>query len=97
MSTAYRKPRHDAMTGRCRGLVFSGKPSARGDLFDPVPGEFYDNRNGMTYQCIAPGQEPFSAVMENVKSGWRFVAHYVVQHEDGFIEWGMSTSGRFVR
>lgn len=66
-------------------------------LFNPVPGDFYDNRNGQTYQCIAPAGEPYCAVMENVTSGWRFVAHRLYMFPDGYIEWGCSTSGRFVR
>lgn len=65
--------------------------------FDPVPGNIYDNRNGQIYQCIAPAGEPFCAVMENVKSGWRFVAHRIYLFPDGYIEWGCSTSGRFAR
>lgn len=97
MDKVYAKGAPETMSKGCRGLSFLCKPSAGPKLYNPVPGEFYDNVSGQTYQCIAPGEEFYSAVMENVKSGWRFVAHRIVLYDDGFIEWGCSTSGRFVR
>ena len=97
MDKVYAKGALKTMSEECRRLSVLCKPSAGSKLFNPVPGEFYDNVNGQTYQCIAPGEDPYSAVMENVKSGWRFVAHRIVLYDDGFIEWGCSTSGRFVR
>lgn len=97
MSKVYDKTRNSAMTDRCRGTSFLCIPSAGPKPFQPVPGDFYNNVNGQTYQCIAPSDEFFCAVMENVKSGWRFVAHCIVQHRDGYIEWGFSTSGRFTK
>lgn len=94
MSSVYDRVRGNAMSTLCSILLRSGEtPTA----LQPVPGDFYDNRNGQTYQCIAPTDEPFCAVMENVKSGWRFVAHRIVVYPDGYIEWACSTSGRFVR
>lgn len=97
MDKVYAKGALMTMSEECRRWSFLCKPSAGPKLFNPVPGEFYDNVNGQTYQCIAPGEDLYSAVMENVKSGWRFVAHRIVLYGDGFIEWGCSTSGRFVR
>lgn len=94
MGTVYDRMRGKAMTTFCSILLGAGEKAT---ALQPAPGDFYDNRNGQTYQCIAPGEEPFSAVMENVKSGWRFTAHRIVVWPDGYIEWGFSTSGRFVR
>ena len=97
MNKVYAKGAPETMRSGCRGLSFLCRPSAGPRLFEPVPGEFYDNVNGQTYQCITLAEEPNSAVMENVKSGWRFVTHRLVLYGDGCIEWGCSTSGRFVR
>lgn len=97
MDKVYDRERGSATPKDC---ILSGifcRPFSGVRPFTPVPGNFYDNHNGQTYQCIAFGPEPDSAVMENVKSGWRFVAHRIYQFEDGCIEWGCSTSGRFVR
>ena len=94
MGKVYAHFRHRAMMSLCSILLSSGEKTT---AFQPVPGDFYDNRNGQTYQCIAPGEQPFSAVMENVQSGWRFTAHRIVVYPDGYIDWGCSTSGRFAR
>lgn len=94
MDKVYDRTRGNAMMKLCSILLSSGEKAT---AFQPVPGEFYDNRNGQTYQCIAPGEQPFSAVMENVSSRWRFTAHRIVVYPDGYIEWGCSTSGRFAR
>lgn len=74
--------------GLCKKPVFK--------RFTPQEGECYENRNGQTYRCIrVTGSD--TAVMENVSSGWQFTAHRLIMWSDGYIEWGCSTSGRFVK
>lgn len=60
---------------------------------DPVPGEVYRNRNGVSYKCLDALPE-HSALMERVTDGYTFTAHGVQQYkDDGNIEWNYSTGG----
>lgn len=97
MAKVYGRERGESMKTGCLTSAIFSNPFSGAKYFDPIPGEIYDNHNGQTYQCIAPAGEPHCAVMENVKSGWRFVAHRIHLFPDGCIEWGCSTSGRFAR
>ena len=97
MPKVYDRERGESMKKDSGLLSIIGKPFSGVELINPVPGDFYDAHNGQTYQCIASAGEPYCAVMENVTSGWRFVAHRIYQFPDGYIEWGCSTSGRFAR
>lgn len=61
-------------------------------------GEVYRNRGGGEYRCVTPGWLPYETGeerMQNVKTGWTFWAHGVVQYPDGSIEWDYSTGGYF--
>lgn len=51
---------------------------------------------GSAYLCIKILDHD-TAVLQSVRSGWRFVAHHIVVDGNGCIEWAFSTSGRFVR
>ena len=61
-------------------------------------GRVYRNRGGGKFRCLTswgkPGQES-KAVVRNVASGWRCMAHNVTLYEDGSIEWDYSTGGFF--
>lgn len=59
----------------------------------PKEGRVYHNRNGRDYLCI--GSEDGAPTMQRVTDGWTLEAHGVVQYEDGTIEWGYSTGGRW--
>ena len=61
-------------------------------------GEVYNNRGGEEYRCVTPQWLPYPVGeerMQNVKTGWTFRAHGIVQYQDGSIEWDYSTGGYF--
>lgn len=61
-------------------------------------GKVYRNRGGGEFRCVTPGYLPIekgNARMQNVKTGWTFLAHGVQMYEDGSIEWDYSTGGYF--
>lgn len=71
-----------------------------GKRFKPTTGEIYLNRNGKIYLCgdVWDNNTPepsYCARMTNTATGWTFVAHGIVQYEDGTIEWDYSSGGRF--
>lgn len=66
----------------------------RGRRFAPKKGITYKNRAGGEYICTSEGVS-FDATMENIKSGWHFIAHGLLMYEDGTIEWDYSTGGTF--
>ena len=67
--------------------------------FRPVEQEVYENHGGGTFRCMA---KPFgrgrrwSAIMQNVKSGWTFIAKDIRRYPDGRIDWAYSTQGHFM-
>lgn len=64
--------------------------------FRPVKGCTYENAGGGIFRCTNLFNFFFNdAVMQNIKSGWTFVAHGVGVYEDGRIDWDYSTGGRF--
>lgn len=81
----------------------SGKP------FKPELGKVYENRGGGCFKCI---EEPYKddtpffhggfghsrvcAEMQNIKSGWTFIAKGIMQYADGQIEWDRSVGGYFM-
>ena len=74
----------------------------KGTRFKPVEGQAYTNKGGGTFLCKGGIHETpytvekaYSARMVNVKSGWTFTAHGLIQYEDGTIEWDYSSGGRF--
>lgn len=93
MVTGYHRVKGLTMRERFLKKGLFGKITAR--PFCPQEGEVYDNRNGQSYMCIKV-VSPDSAVMENIDTGWTFTAHRFYLWPDGFIEWGCSTSGRFI-
>ena len=61
-------------------------------------GKVYHNRGGGDFCCTTPhfmGYPDGVERMTNVKTGWTFRAHGIVQYEDGSIEWDYSTGGYF--
>lgn len=58
--------------------------------------KIYINRNGCEYVCKDVYADN-KALMERIKDGWTLVAHGVYEYEDGLIEWGYSTNGKWVR
>lgn len=92
MDKAYHKSTRLTMRERFLKKGIFGKLTAK--PFSPQEGETYDNRNGQSYLCVRL-ISPDSAVMVNVMTGWRFVAHRFYVWPDGYVEWGCSTSGRF--
>lgn len=72
----------------------------KGKRFKPVTGTVYTNKGGGTFLCddVWENDTPslsYYARMTNTKSGWTFIAHGLVQYEDGAIEWDYSTGGRW--
>ena len=64
--------------------------------FTPKAGEVYENQGGGPYLCThTQAAAPFSAEMQNTKSGWTFTAKGVGIYEDGRIDWDYSVGGRF--
>lgn len=59
------------------------------------PGVVYENEGGGFYRCLRNDPTPGMAIMQNVKSGWTFVAHGVGIYIDYRIDWDYSTGGRF--
>lgn len=71
-----------------------------GKRFKPTTGTVYTNKGGGTFLCgdVWENDTPslsYCARMTNTKSGWTFIAHGLVQYEDGTIEWDYSTGGRW--
>lgn len=62
--------------------------------FKPIQGNTYTNRGDANakYLCI---QDCDLSIMQNVSSGWTFIAHGVGIYEDGTIDWDYSTGGHF--
>ncbi len=79
----------------------------KGQRMEPVVGEIYTNRGGGRFRCVRPssagpmfynaagGFSNASAWMQNIKSGWTFLAKGILQYIDGTIEWDHSTDGSF--
>lgn len=64
--------------------------------FTPRQGDAYKNQGGGSFRCLRScAMLPYTAVMQNVKSGWLFTAHDCGIYEDGTIDWDYSTGGRF--
>ena len=63
--------------------------------FVPVKGLVYTNIGGGDFKCLTNycGQ-PF-AIMQNIRSGWTFIAHGLGIYCTGEIDWDYSTEGRF--
>ena len=79
----------------------------RAKSYMPETGKVYENRGGGFYRCMSAGYEdhtPFfhgggssrtCAEMQNVKSGWTFIAKGIIQYTNGKIEWDHSVGGYF--
>ena len=63
--------------------------------YTPRHGLIYSNQGGGEFVCLSWGDAGNTAVMQNTKSGWCFVAHGVGMYEDGRIDWDFSTDGEF--
>lgn len=55
----------------------------------------YENEGGGFYRCLSSDPTVDIAIMQNIKSGWMFVAHGIGIYIDGRIDWDYSTGGRF--
>lgn len=62
--------------------------------FNPEIGRFYKSKGGSEYFCIA-ADENGNAIMQNILSGWTFIAKGCGVYEDGTIDWDYSTGGYF--
>ena len=96
MSKAYTQQDAPSMRQSCRKPGIFGKGLSKGKPFQPEPGQVYQTRDGHRYRCEGLTEAPGCAVMENAGSGWRFIAHGIVQYPDGSIGWVCSTSGRYM-
>lgn len=63
--------------------------------FNPEVGQVYENLGGGLYRCLMTGEG--IAMMQNVVSGWTFIAHGCGMYENKFIDWDYSTDGRFMK
>ncbi len=65
--------------------------------FRPIAGETYVNHGGGTFRCLKSfGRgKKWSAIMQNIESGWTFVAKDILRYPDGLIEWAYSTQGHY--
>lgn len=64
--------------------------------FNPAVGDEYINEgNGIIYRCIERLDEPGTAILQSIESGWTFKAHGLGMYSDGMIDWDFSTGGRF--
>ena len=73
-----------------RDFLESRKP------FCPDYGEFYQALNGQVFECVDPAPKISGTILQNVKTGWRFVAKGVGIYENGKIDWDYSQSGHYV-
>ena len=65
--------------------------------FIPKIKVIYVNAGGGKYKCLSVYDDDYSAIMQNVASGWTFVAHGIGRYEDGSIDWDFSTGGHFAQ
>lgn len=56
---------------------------------DPEVGMVYHNMGGSDYLCLKSYGDNI-AMFRNVYSGWLLIAHWIVQYENGWIEWDYS-------
>lgn len=63
--------------------------------FTPDFGEIYENEGGGRYECIDREATHKRAMMQNVKTGWTFIAVRIGIYEDGKIDWDYQTDGAF--
>lgn len=61
----------------------------------PAIGNYYNNEGGGKYLCMGIGADD-SAIMQNVESGWTFIAHGLGKYINNTIDWDYSTGGRFL-
>ena len=62
--------------------------------FAPAPKMIYENAAGGHYGCIASFAD-CSALMINIKSGWRCMCNGIGMYDDGTIDWNYSKGGEF--
>ena len=59
------------------------------------PGIVYENEGGGFFRCLRSDPTVTAAIIQNIKSGWTFMAHGIGIYIDGRIDWDYSTGGRF--
>ncbi len=60
-----------------------------------MPGRTYKGKDGSVFRCDRITDMGIYFV--NVDTGWRFMTHGLVMHDDKTISWDYSTNGRFVQ
>ena len=69
-------------------------------VFEPVSGQIYTNKNGCDYLCISVEyneNNKYTRQAEFVsRSGWALTADCPRQYKDGHIEWDSSYQGHFI-
>ena len=65
------------------------------EKFIPQSGKTYINEAGGKYKCLE-SFESCNAWMQNVSSGWTFIAHGCGIYRNKTIDWDYSTDGHFV-
>lgn len=69
-------------------------------VFEPVKGKIYVNKNGSDYLCTSVGyndNNKYTRQAEFVsRSGWTLTADCPRQYKDGHIEWDSSYQGHFI-
>lgn len=64
------------------------------EKFVPKVGAVYENHGGGKFRCLR--SYGYNADMQNVKSGWTFLAHVCRMYDTGKIDWEWSSGGRFL-
>ncbi|HQM00110.1 MAG TPA: hypothetical protein PLH98_06055 [Ruminococcus flavefaciens] len=69
-------------------------------VFEPVKGQIYTNKNGSDYLCIDVAYNENNIYTRQVefvsRSGWCLVADCPRQYKDSHIEWDSSYNGHFI-
>lgn len=78
------------MTEERRAYLRSRRP------FTPGIGRVYTGAGSSgTYRCIDSWCR--EAILQNLRSGWTFLAHGIGCYADGAIDWDYSTGGSFAK
>lgn len=81
-------------------MIMSNRNYEYPEIFEPIEGEIYVNRNGISYLCNAAEYDEngrYTRQAEFVsRSGWYLTADCPRQYKDGKIEWDSSHQGYFI-
>ena len=69
-------------------------------IFEPVEGKIYENKNGSSYLCRAVEHDRYGKYTRQAefvsRTGWHLKADCPRQYKDGHIEWDSSYQGHFI-